>query len=142
MMCLLEVCALRGRFYLTVMIPREFICCIWWFKQVIYTQQILKINKPQIYLNVIVNPAMTFPPIDRHMQERTPLLSPWILLKEENNIITGIKKEHAEFPGTRAHAACPPDRRHPPPCSVQRDRSDGSPVTSLELGLAPPPPVS
>lgn len=84
---------------------------------------------------------MTFLHVDRHMQERTPLLSLWILLKKKNNIITGIKKEHAEFPGTRAHAACPPDRRHPPPCSVQRDRSNGSPVTSLELGLAPPPRV-
>lgn len=46
MICLLEVCALRVRFYLTLMIPREFIRCIWWFKQVIYTQEILKINKP------------------------------------------------------------------------------------------------
>lgn len=47
MICLLEACALRVPFCLTVMIPGEFICCVWWFKQVIYTQEIPKMNKPK-----------------------------------------------------------------------------------------------
>lgn len=38
---------------------------------------------------------------DRYMLESTPLLSLWILLKEENNIIRRIKKKHADF---REHA--------------------------------------
>lgn len=49
------------------------------------------------------------------------------------------EKKHAGFLGTRAHAAAPPDRRHPPPCSVQRDRCNGPPgyVARARPGSAP-----